>query len=63
MNDVIGEFGFEDLCEIIKKQTFSIIVDESTDFNNKKSLVIDVRHLDLNGVDLGGRRLIKNSVL
>jgi len=28
VNDVIGEVGFEDLCEIIKKQKFTIIVDD-----------------------------------
>ena len=63
MNDVIGEVGFEDLCEIIKKQKFSIIVDESTDLSNKKSLVIVVRHLDLNGVDREDSFPVRDSFL
>jgi len=45
------EVGFDDLCGIIKKMKFSIIVDERTDSSNKKSLVLDVRHVDLNAVD------------
>jgi phage-related protein len=52
VNNVIGEVGFEDLCEFIKKQKFSIIFDEKkADMSNKKNLVIVVRHLDLNAAD------------
>jgi hypothetical protein len=63
VNDVIGKVGFEDLYKIIKKQKLSIIVDESTDLCNKKTPVIVVSHLDLNGVDQEDSFPVRDSLL
>lgn len=46
INNVIGQYEFENLLEIMINQKFSIIIDESTDYSSVKHLAIIVRIMD-----------------
>ena len=46
INSIIVKVVFDDLCNLMKKNCFSLIIDVSTDVSNSKSLVVVVRHID-----------------
>lgn len=48
INNVIGNFSFENLVEILKIKNFSLLVDESTDNSGEKKLALVVRFIDNN---------------
>uniref|UniRef100_H3AA77 HAT C-terminal dimerisation domain-containing protein n=1 Tax=Latimeria chalumnae TaxID=7897 RepID=H3AA77_LATCH len=46
--NIIGSYYFEELSEILKRKKFSVLIDESTDIGNVKTLCIVVRCFDDN---------------
>jgi hypothetical protein len=65
INKIIGEVAYVDLCNLMRKNCFSVIIDESTDVSNSKSLVVVIRHVDevkeaKNG---GWKKVVKDSFL
>jgi hypothetical protein len=46
INKLFGEVANVDLCNLMRKNCLSVIIDESTDVSNSKSLVAVIRHVD-----------------
>jgi hypothetical protein len=46
INKMLGEVANLDLCNLMRKNCFSVITDESTDATNSKSLVAVICHVD-----------------
>ncbi|XP_008186645.1 E3 SUMO-protein ligase KIAA1586-like [Acyrthosiphon pisum] len=48
INNAVGSYGQEELVKIMNNQSFSILIDESTDKSSIKTLAIIVRLMDIN---------------
>lgn len=51
IQNVLGQKGFDDLVQIMRRKKFSLIIDESTDISSTKHLVLCVRYLSESEAD------------